>query len=87
MLQKPRKWQRESGPNDMGHPVHTPRCSLKDIKVAFIVEQKLKPPIGLYYFEDLSCNVTHYSHVGPLLENVRLSARECASSVRIVPNV
>ena len=37
----------------MGHPVHTPRCSLKDIKVAFIVEQKLKPPIGLYYFEDL----------------------------------
>ena len=56
--------------------LHTPRCSLKDIKVAFIVEQKLKPPIGLYYFEDLSCNVTHYSHVGPLLENVRLSARE-----------
>ena len=64
--------------------LHTPRCSLKDIKVAFIVEQKFKPQIWIVLFwessSSQSCGAASRKRPS-LCTWVRLFSEDCPECV------
>ena len=46
MLQKPRKWQKESGPSDMGHPVVSVQIVSVSVQTAHLADVLALVPGG-----------------------------------------